>query len=72
MRVKFDTGVLSTKWRNRCSHGPQNWRRRLWLPGFSIVKLGVVAPSTGWRLWIYTQWAAFNFDVYFDRRKQPA
>lgn len=55
---------------NRCIHGPQTWR---WWHVFSVslIKLRVQAPTTGWRLWIYTRWWAYHFDIYFVRREDP-
>lgn len=53
---------------NYCAHGPQVWP--WWkLAGFGFCKIGVHAPSSGYRFWIYVRKkAALNFDLYIDRR----
>ena len=28
------------------------------------VKLVETSPAPGWRLWIYSRWGAWNFDLY--------
>lgn len=47
-------------------HGPQEWYWRLF--SLAVNKLGVILPTTGYRLWVYTRWGAMHFDLIFDRR----
>lgn len=56
--------------RNGTQHGPQSSPR---LVALSLVRLGnVVAPSSGFRLWVYFRGGyACHADCYIDRRARP-
>jgi hypothetical protein len=65
MKVRICWDGFNRIWAN-CAHGPQwKWWRIVW---FRIVRLHPIAPSTGYRLWIYTRWAGVTVDVFLDRR----
>lgn len=53
----------------RPDHGP-DWSHRPWWKPVAVLfcAVSVHAPSTGYRLWIYTRLGTMHFDVYFDRR----
>lgn len=71
MRIRVNGSAAH--WRDdlRVKHGPQTWP--WWrLASFSVVRLEVYPPTTGYRLWVYTRWGALHGDVVFDRRKQAA
>lgn len=50
-------------------HGPQRWP--FWkIVSISIVRCsGVIPPSIGYNLWIYTRWGALLISMFLDRRK---
>jgi hypothetical protein len=52
----------------RVKHGPQTWP--WWrLASVSVIRAsGVILPSTGYNVWLYTRWGAYLLGVYFDRR----
>ena len=67
MRIKFSKSFAHFRSDLHPTHGPQVWP--WWrLVSFSVVRLEIHLPSTGYRLWVYTRWGACFFDVYFDRR----
>lgn len=48
----------------------EEWKREPWygrLVIFSVVKIAVQLPSTGYRLLAYTRWGWGNFDITFRR-----
>lgn len=49
------------------AHGPQAWR--WWqLLSFSYMPISSVElPSTGHRLWVYTRWGSWHFDMFLNR-----
>ncbi|KAF1008984.1 MAG: hypothetical protein GAK28_00616 [Luteibacter sp.] len=67
-RVRFFASFAHFRSDLRPLHGPQTWPwwRQL---ACKALRLQVWAPSTGYRLWVYTRWGACFFDVFIDRRK---
>ena len=53
-------------------HGPQEWRGFGFVSARVVELRGVVGPSWGKRLWIYTRSGACYFDLYQDRREAAA
>ena len=53
-----------------CTHGPASEYWPWWkLFGILMCKIGVCAPSTGYRVWIYIRnVGGVYFDLIFDRR----
>lgn len=67
MKIRTSTSFAQFRGGLRPKHGPQSWP--WWrLFGVSVVRLEVVAPTTGYRLWLYTRWGAAYGDLVFDRR----
>jgi len=65
-KIKFE---ISKRWTDgECDHAPKSWP---WWRRFSflVCKMGVCAPSTGHRLWIYKRdRSGFHVGIIFDRR----
>jgi hypothetical protein len=58
-------------WNHGDRVNPKLWP---WWKFFALATngLGVQAPTTGQRFWLYTRRLAFDFDVVFDRRDLTA
>jgi hypothetical protein len=69
-RIVFDYSFAHLRPHLRPTHGPQVWP--WWrLVSIALVNLRVKTPSVARRLWVYTRFGGFFFDVVIDRRKFP-
>lgn len=71
MRIRLNGSIEHFRPHLRPMHGPQTWP--CWrLMSFSLVRLEMAEPSSGWRLWVYTRWGAWYGDMVLDRRGRGA
>jgi len=70
MRIHLMQSFAHLRPELRPLHGPQIWP--WWkLMSFGPCRLDCHAPTSGYRLWVYTRWGAWFADIYFDRRPRP-